>query len=79
MKRLLMFVVAGLLVVALTAPAPAWEFDMKGTMYWNYDYTTQAGAEGFFGPYDQTTPGLGGLGATPNWNSHERLGWRSHH
>lgn len=68
MKRLWTFVVAGLLVVALTAPAPAWEFDMKGTMYWNYDYTTQAGGAGFFGQYDQTTPGLGGLGAAdPNW------------
>ena len=69
MKRLLTFVVAGLLVVALTAPAPAWEFDLKGTYYWNYDYITQGGGEGFFGPYDQTTIALGGalLGANTNW------------
>jgi hypothetical protein len=33
-------------------PASAWELEMTGSMYWLYEYYTQRGANGFFGPYN---------------------------
>ncbi len=33
-------------------PASAWEFQMSGSMTWLYEYYTQRGSQGFFGPYN---------------------------
>ena len=33
-------------------PASAWEFQMSGSMTWLYQYYTQRGSQGFFGPYN---------------------------
>ncbi|HTY25447.1 MAG TPA: hypothetical protein VMC85_20115, partial [Desulfomonilaceae bacterium] len=42
----------GLSVLLVAAPAAAWEFSMTGAFTWNYEYRSQMGKAGFFGPYD---------------------------
>jgi len=49
MKRLLMVLVAGLLIAALTAPALAWEFAMTGEFEWRYRYFARQGNADLFG------------------------------
>ncbi len=41
-------------------PAQAWEFELAGTFNWYYEYYSQAGSKGFFGPYNVDN----GAGAT---------------
>ena len=36
----------------VAGPAEAWEFNLKGFFNWQYDYITQQGHQGFFGPFD---------------------------
>jgi len=71
MKRFFTVLAAGLLIAALSVPALAWEFDLKGDFIWKYDYITQGGKAGFFGPFDVANvgiqPGAGGGGTAPNW------------
>ncbi len=57
MKKILTTLLAGLLIAAVAAPASALEFGLQGTWLWGYDYVSQAGRAGFFGPYDFATPG----------------------
>ena len=51
--------VLGLSMFVLTAPASAWEFKMEGSFSWEYEYMTQLGTSGFFGPYDVDNRGAG--------------------
>ncbi len=49
--------VIGLFVVILLCPGAArpvtaWEFSMDGAFTWEYEFRTQGGKAGFFGPYD---------------------------
>jgi hypothetical protein len=44
--------ILGLALLMLAAPASAWEFKMTGSFNWEYEYMTQLGRSGFFGPYD---------------------------
>ena len=50
-------------------PASAWEFQMSGSMTWLYEYYTQRGSQGFFGPYN-VDAGVGTATANLNywWN-----------
>lgn len=43
---------AALLVVALSGPAMAWEFSMKGSFNWYHEWYSQMGSNGFFGQYN---------------------------
>jgi hypothetical protein len=41
-----------LLVITLSGPALAWEFQLKGTFAWSYEWYNQQGSNGFFGNYN---------------------------
>ena len=66
MKRFFTILMAGLLIAALSVPALAWELDLKGDFLWKYDYVTQSGRGGFFGPFDLAAPALM-VNGNPNW------------
>jgi hypothetical protein len=52
-----------LCVLAVCSPAAAWEFKMTGAFYWNFEMWSQAGGQGFFGPYDvDAGSGVAGTG-----------------
>ncbi len=38
--------------VLMLAPAGAWEFNMDGSYTWQYEYRSELGKSGFFGPFD---------------------------
>ncbi|MFH1114891.1 MAG: hypothetical protein V1792_13350 [Pseudomonadota bacterium] len=60
MKRIGTAALAVLVVLAIGAfPGTpwAWEFELEGGLSWNYYYATQAGDEGFFGPYNVDASG----------------------
>ena len=72
-----------LLVITLSGPALAWEFQLKGTFAWSYEWYNQQGSKGFFGNYNvdaanQGTANLnfwsGGLFDT-NFVSGANAGW----
>ncbi len=42
-----------------TGTASAWEFSMNGGLAWKYDYRSQMGPKGFFGPYNRDNGGNG--------------------
>ncbi len=64
MHRYRVWLLAAVLCLAIAAPAAAWEFLMDGAFTWEYDYRSQSGSSGFFGPYDQDAgSGIGGAGA----------------
>ncbi len=44
--------VSTLMIVALSGPAHAWEFSMKGSFNWYHEWYNQMGANGFFGKYN---------------------------
>jgi len=59
-------VVIGLLLCAIlrVPPALAWEFRLDGAYNLVYEYYTQQGARGFFGPFNvDSSAGVGGLAA----------------
>jgi hypothetical protein len=53
MKRYRVWLLAAALCLAIAVPANAWEFLMDGAYTWEWDYRSQGGSSGFFGPYDQ--------------------------
>ncbi len=72
-----------LLLISLSVPAQAWEFQLKGTFAWSYEWYNQQGSNGFFGNYNvdaanQGTANLnfwsGGLFDT-NFVSGANAGW----
>lgn len=65
----LLGVVLGLSMFVLTAPASAWEFTMTGTYTWDYEYITQLGRAGFFGPFDvdNRAAGVANLNTANAW------------
>ncbi|MGO9568930.1 MAG: hypothetical protein ACLP5H_15450 [Desulfomonilaceae bacterium] len=64
MHRHRVWLLVPVLCLAIAAPANAWEFLMDGAFTWEYDYRSQGGASGFFGPYDQDAgSGIPGAGA----------------
>ncbi len=52
--------------VLMLAPAGAWEFNMDGSYTWQYEYRTDLGKAGFFGPFDVD---LGATQATHSMNA----------
>ena len=72
MKRYRVWLLAAVLSLAVAFPAGAWEFLMDGAYTWEWDYRSQGGNSGFFGPYDQDAgSGIGGAGLglfrPPQW------------
>ena len=54
------WLVAALITVFATAlPASAWEFRLSGALQYKYEYYSQLGSNGFFGPYDVSLWGGG--------------------
>jgi hypothetical protein len=51
-KSLIPALILGLSIGLLAGPASAWEFSMDGVYTWQYEYRSQQGARGFFGPFD---------------------------
>ncbi|MDQ1240485.1 MAG: hypothetical protein QG577_2671 [Thermodesulfobacteriota bacterium] len=41
-----------LIVLCMPGLGHAWEFGLKGTFYWSYEWYDQMGNRGFFGPYN---------------------------
>ena len=66
MKRYRVWLLAAVLSLAVAFPAGAWEFMMDGAYTWEWDYRSQGGNSGFFGPYDQDA-GSGIGGAVPGF------------
>ncbi len=62
MKKWFLVLLPGLFIASVAAPASAWEFQMSGNFQWGYDYFTQTGQTGFFGPYDAINPAGTGPG-----------------
>jgi hypothetical protein len=63
MKRYRVWLLAAALCLAIAVPANAWEFTMDGAFTWEWDYRSQGGNSGFFGPYDQDVgSGIAGTG-----------------
>jgi hypothetical protein len=65
---------AGLVIcmaLMFSGVASAWEFTMDGAYTWEYDYRTQTGKHGFFGPYDvdrgTTAAGQGAAAPLNGW------------
>jgi hypothetical protein len=56
-------------VLLLPGPSMGWEFQLAGSMNWNYEYYSQLGAQGFLGPYNVDN-GAGTFTANQNfwWN-----------
>ncbi len=77
MNRYRVWLLALALSLAIAVPASAWEFTMDGAFTWEYDYRTQGGSSGFFGPYDQDA-GSGIAGATPGFYAPIN-GWLGEH
>ena len=50
--RLIVTAVIALVLPLVAGPVEAWEFNLKGFFNWQYDYISQQGHQGFFGPYD---------------------------
>ncbi len=48
-------------------PARAWEFTMAGLLEWKWEYVTQRGSLGFFGPYDVSNTGGGFQARSNGW------------
>jgi len=74
MKKFLTFLLAGLLIVAMTAPVFAWEFSMKGEYEIRLRYFGRLGSHDLFGyaptqeGYITDTLGTGqGTAAAPDW------------
>ena len=47
------------LLVALSGPAYAWEFQLKGAFAWSHEWYNQQGTKGFFGNYNVDTANQG--------------------
>jgi len=50
------------------ASASAWEFELEGSFNWYYEFYTQLGRRGFFGPYNSDNSLLGGAENLNFWN-----------
>ncbi len=55
-------------IVVICSPAYGWEFQMEGQVNWTYQWFSQAGHHGFFGPYNIDN-GLGTTTANMNFYS----------
>lgn len=66
MKRFWALLLAGLLMLTVSAPASAFEFGLRGTWLWGYDAIDQGGKAGFFGPQDFAALTTGG---SPKFNT----------
>jgi len=52
-RAYLILVCLGVLVgLCMSSPGRAWEFGLKGTFYWSYEWYDQMGEKGFFGRYN---------------------------
>jgi len=50
----------------ITPPASAWQLELKGSFNWTYEFYSQTGSKGFFGPYNVDT-GVGGRAGNLNF------------
>ncbi len=69
MNRNRVWLLAAILTLSiplLAVQASAWEFAMDGIFTWDYDYITQSGSNGFFGPQDVDN-GTTGLRTANAW------------
>ncbi|MEW6351056.1 MAG: hypothetical protein AB1646_18520 [Thermodesulfobacteriota bacterium] len=73
MAKFLGSIAAMMVIVAVVAsPAPAYEFNLTATYYWNYYAEHQMGNKGFFGTYDVDNGGM--VAANQNfWGGINRL------
>ena len=65
MKRTALGIACLALIAVTSAPGFAWEIEMTGSMNWLYEYYSQRGTNGFFGPYNVD---LDGTSNTSNLN-----------
>jgi hypothetical protein len=49
-------------------PAQAWEFELAGSFNWTYEWYSQQGAKGFFGPYNVDNGGTSRAANLNFWN-----------
>lgn len=77
MHRYRVWLLALALGLAIAVPANAWEFTMDGAFTWEWDYRSQGGSSGFFGPYDQDA-GSGIAGTIPGFFA-PLNGWLGEH
>ena len=66
MHRLRATLVATVGLWFVVTSAFAWEVSLKGDWHYGYDYFTQAGTRGFFGPYDQASAAANASGTKFN-------------
>lgn len=60
---------SALLLVTITGPANAWEFELAGSFNWSHEWYNQQGSSGFFGPYNVDNGTTNGRLANLNfWN-----------
>jgi hypothetical protein len=64
--RLAVFLALSLLFLAL--PAWGWEFELSGSFNWTYEWYSQRGGKGFFGPYNVDNGGGTFAGNLNFWN-----------
>jgi hypothetical protein len=66
-------VLAGVLALMPAGTASAWEFSMQGSLAWEYILVSQAGTNGFLGPFDVDNGKAGKAGSLNGWVG-QRLG-----
>jgi hypothetical protein len=62
---------ASLLAICLcfsVLPAQAWDFELAGAFNWTYEFYSQSGSKGFFGPYNVDNGGGTRAGNLNFWN-----------
>ncbi len=72
MRRFLTTLLAGMLVLAIVAPAVAWEFDMKGEYEYRFKYFARMGNSDLFGSVAAQDSGAVpfiGLAGPNTWNN----------
>lgn len=67
-RRLISATVPALFLCCSAISAPAWEFELTGSFNWAYEFYSQRGSRGFFGPYDVDNGGATLAGNLNFWN-----------
>jgi hypothetical protein len=65
-RAVILAAAAGICIPFFTSPSLAWEFQMEGQVNWTYQWFSQTGNQGFFGPYNIDN-GLGTTAANLNF------------
>jgi len=67
-KSLVSLLVLGTCLPFFAPPALGWEFELAGSFNWTYEWYSQKGAKGFFGPYNVDNGGGSLAGNLNFWN-----------